>query len=374
MPVTNPTCHWSRERAGPTNCEDAIRERASSRLHESMITVRLRALVSVVLALAVAAVLVAGAASWELVTFGTPTQIPRLAVDFSATPAGWVPVAYGDAQVSVPASFSVFYPDQYPCNPFSRVGSIFLGPLGAPDACLASPSSNSPETVVYLRLEHFPSEWLTGMQPITRNGLRLYHASLYGVLGYYAPSLGVLVAASGPLAQQVLRTLSVSPRVLALASGPAPKAPASWHSVTFAGLRFLAPAPWRVERTQTTPGLGYICGTPGVASWETAVVLSTDARRMIVPMCPRERSFPQQPLNSVQVDSGLRSPPIFGASFSTHCLSLHGLTACPAVLPAYSILVLRVKVPGRTRPAFVSIGLAGNGLVARTILYSLRAA
>ena len=31
-------------------------------------------------------------------------------------------------------------------------------------------------------------------------------------------------------------------------------------------------------------------------------------------------------------------------------------------------------VPGRSKPVFVSIGLAGNGMVARTILYSLRAA
>jgi hypothetical protein len=31
-------------------------------------------------------------------------------------------------------------------------------------------------------------------------------------------------------------------------------------------------------------------------------------------------------------------------------------------------------VPGRSKPLFVSIGLAGNGVVARTILDSVRAA
>jgi hypothetical protein len=30
-----------------------------------------------------------------------------------------------------------------------------------------------------------------------------------------------------------------------------------------------------------------------------------------------------------------------------------------------------VTVPGRAKPVIVSIGLAGNGMVARTILYSL---
>jgi hypothetical protein len=45
-----------------------------------------------------------------------------------------------------------------------------------------------------------------------------------------------------------------------------------------------------------------------------------------------------------------------------------------ATSPAYSILVLKLTVPGRKTPVLVSIGLAGNGMVARTILYSLRAA
>jgi hypothetical protein len=299
---------------------------------------------------------------------------PLPAIDLSGTPTSWVPVAYGDAQVSVPASFSIIYPDQYPCNAFPALGTIFLGPIGQPDTCLTSPNGSPQATVVYLRQERFPSEWLSGQQPIMRNGLRLYVASVDGIFGYYSPLLGVVVAASGPLSPQVLDTFRASPRLLAVASGPAPKAPASWHSVVFAGLRFSAPASWRVDRTETTPGLGNICGMPGVAFWETAVVLSTDARRMILPKCPPERPFPQPPLNSVQVDSGLSTEPMITLSFPTHCLTLHGLTLCPATSPAYSILVLKVTVPGRSKPVFVSIGLAGNGMVARTILYSLKEA
>jgi hypothetical protein len=83
---------------------------------------------------------------------------------------------------------------------------------------------------------------------------------------------------------------------------------------------------------------------------------------------------PQQPENGVQVDSGLRTEPTVSLSLSAHCLVLHGLTACPATSPAYSILVVRVNVPGRDKPAFFSIGLAGNGKVARTILDSVRPA
>ena len=49
---------------------------------------------------------------------------------------------------------------------------------------------------------------------------------------------------------------------------------------------------------------------------------------------------------------------------------------CPSATPDYSILLLRVTVPAgpRPKPVYVSIGLAGNGMIARRILYSLRAA
>jgi len=104
------------------------------------------------------------------------------------------------------------------------------------------------------------------------------------------------------------------------------------------------------------------------------VTLSTDARPFLVPFCPRMTPTPQQPENGVQVDSGLRTEPTVTLNLSPHCLVLDGLTACPATAPAYSILVLRVNVPGRDKPVFFSMGLAGNGIVPRTILDSLRAA
>jgi hypothetical protein len=81
----------------------------------------------------------------------------------------------------------------------------------------------------------------------------------------------------------------------------------------------------------------------------------------------------RQPVGAVEVDAGnLYGFPV-ELAFSNHCLDLHGLTACPATVPAYAILFLRVTAPGHKAPVLVSIGLAGNGMVARTILYSLRA-
>lgn len=351
-------------------------------LRGSMRSVRLRTLVPVFLVLVVATTLVTGAAGWELVTFGTARQMPRLAADFSPTPAGWVPVAFGEAEISVPAGFNVFYLDSE-CGSILRPGTVFVGDGGV-SSC--SPGTIQPNGTLFHfhQLTRNPASW-RNEKPMRLNGLSVYlgpgmdpylagYGLEYEANDYIAPSLDVEVAGVGPLAKQVLNTLTGSPRVLALASGSSPMVPSSWQSVSFAGLQFSVPGNWPITRTQVTPGLGAICRTQGVAFSDTAVILSTDARPLLRPPCPLFSPTPQQPANGVQVDSGLSTEPTVMLSFSAHCLDLHGLTTCPAISPAYSILVLRVRVPGHTKPVYVSIGLAGNGMLARTILYSLRAA
>ena len=117
--------------------------------------------------------------------------------------------------------------------------------------------------------------------------------------------------------------------------------------------------------------IGDVC-TPGVTLSGPQVLLSNDLEPDgVAPVCSTGLQIPN---DGVEIDAGsyVELPP--GLAFSTHCLHLHGLTACPATTPAYSILIMRVMVPGRTKPLLVSIGLAGNGLIARAILYSLNAA
>jgi hypothetical protein len=321
----------------------------------------------------------------------TPTTAPTKGlpvVDLSATPAGWVPVAYGDVQVSVPATFWVY--DQDACSNFQTPGTVYVDPLYEQD-CASQPPVRSPQiTGVFIRpVQDVPRSFTNGHSAIL-NGLRVYPLHLKGVLGYYAPAFGIEVTADGPLARSVVNTLTHSPRAVALSSRPAPRVPLSWRSVTFAGLSFSVPSPesppesphlsrpvpsdWTINQTQSTPGLGGVCRAPGVAFVSAIVTLATDAQPYPIYYCPFIRPAPEQPENGVQVDSGLRTEPMLTLSFSRHCLNLHSLTACPATSPAYSILVLKVTVPGRSKPVYVSIGLAGNGMLARTILYSLRAA
>jgi len=337
-----------------------------------MSTVRLRALVLVVLALTLAA-----CTSSPAVSPTTTVTKPIPAVDLSATPTGWVPVAYGDAQVSVPAAWSVYYPGWTDCG-FKRDG-LYLGPATATTAgCFIGVSPRT--TQVYLRhIDRLPSQYTSG-KPVIRNGVPVYLSPTYGsipVLVYDAPSIGVEVTVIGPLAKRVVDTLTRSPRTVALASGPAPSFPRSWQTITFQGLAFAAPSSWPVTRSSVNHGIGYPCAMPGVALWEPGVVLSTDVRNYF-DLCPApvRPPGPQGPQEGIQVDSGSNTLSQWNLHivFSTHCLSLHGVRACPATSPAYSILVLKVTVPGRSKTVYVSIGLAGNGVVARTILYSLKEA
>ena len=346
-----------------------VRETVPSPLRECVAKVRLRALVLAVLAL----VLAACTSSVSPTTTTVPTTAkPLPIVDLSSTPAGWVPVAYGDAQVSVPASFYVYYPGWIDCG--LRGNALYLG-LATPSAIGCGAPSANPRTTTRVFLRHIdgdPTPYRRWGNLVNLNGVAVYEVPCYGpepVLDYYAPSIGVVeVIATGPLALRIADTLARSPRTVALASGPAPVVPSSWRSVRYAGLQFSVPPGWRTYRWVDVE----VCGANGPTMTGDAVFL-TNATHLVVCRQPPLLPLARQPGNGVQVDVD-PGPSLVTGTFSKHCLALHGLTACPAVSPAYSILVLRVTVPGRSKTVYVSIGLAGNGIVARTILYSLRAA
>ena len=332
---------------------------------------KLRALAMVVIAVA----LTVFTSSQTFATTTVPITAKALpAVDLSATPAGWVQVAFGNAQVSVPAAWWVLY-NSPPCPTGSPRGEVFVNPLPGVFHCPAE-TAPGPSTMVRFGPPTSPHSTVLG-HPEVINGISVYPYPTGPQSSYLVPSLGVDITVDGSLGQRVLHTLTWSPRSVVLAPGSSPAIPSSWQQVSFAGLRFSVPAGWPISRTSgAASGLGNPCETPGVAFFASGVTLSTDTHLLPPNACAvgAYSNAPQLPMDGVQVDSGSHLQFHVTLSFSAHCLDLHGLTACPATSPAYSILVLRVNVPGRSKPVFVSIGLAGNGMVARTTLCSLRAA
>jgi hypothetical protein len=308
---------------------------------------------------------------------GTPTKPPTKlpVVDLLATPRGWVPVAFGDGQVSVPSTWWVLY-NVAACPTGSPPGEVLVNPHIV-YGCAPEMAGKGPRNLV----------GLTVLKGGTGHGRRsLINGFLvYDDFGTYSvPSLGLHISLSGPLAQKVLHTLSHSPRTVALATGPAPSVPESWQKLSFQGLAFAAPAEWPVEHTPTYYRYFGPTMCPGMISNHVTplAILSTDkslascfAGASSLPISRDGLEIPPTPRDGLEIASELRKATVKALAlvFSTHCFYVNDLRVCPATTPAYSILVLRVTAPGRSEPMYVSIGLAGNGMVARTILHSLRA-
>ncbi|MGD1012739.1 MAG: hypothetical protein ABR925_09470 [Acidimicrobiales bacterium] len=319
---------------------------------------KLRVLVVVALALTLAA-------CTPQTSEPTTTTVPRTrllpVVDLSATPAGWVAVADGDLQISVPATWWVLYNSGCPAG--SPLGEILVNPSG--EFCPLERAGQGPQDLVRLTVDAFMAFGRSSLD--TRrviNGLSVYDD--HGT--YSIPSLTAQLRVSGPLAQRVLHTATRAPRTVALASGPAPVVPSSWRSVSYAGLRLSVPSRWPTHRW-TDVG---VCSSNGPTLPGDSVFLTT-ATHLVLCKQPARLPLVQQPSDGVQIDVD-PSPSLVTGKFSNVCLVRPGLVVCPADAPAFSILLLRVTERGRARPVYVSVGLAGNGMVARTILYSLRAA
>jgi hypothetical protein len=101
-------------------------------------------------------------------------------------------------------------------------------------------------------------------------------------------------------------------------------------------------------------------------------VFTTGASEIPTACALFEPSIIQPPAAGLFVDPGIYGPFEGGDSYG-RCLNVNGLTACPTTTDIYDVLVLDVRVPG-SDPVAVGIGLAGNGEIARTILYSMEKA
>jgi hypothetical protein len=302
---------------------------------------------------------------------------------FSAAtvPAGWVPVADGNAQISVPSNWWVIY-GQADCPIGSPVGEVVVNARTTlcPNETSPGPGNYvSLQTAIPLELAHVPAQII--------NKLVLYRLPRSDV--YDIPALKVMITVEGPMTQRILDTLTSSPRKVVLADGPAPKVPPAWRRVTFAGVSIAVPpldivggnhrgvvfprtANWAVSRIDWF-GSACLAFQATAMTGNPLVVLDTD-ERLEQAYCPALHSytFVQSVSNGLRID---RVPTGFFPTATAYgkCLQISGLTACPATAYPYSVLVLKVTVPGRSKPVYVSIGLARNGMIARTILYSLRA-
>ena len=287
-----------------------------------------------------------------------------------ATAPGWGPLAYGDAQVGTPTAWPVVYPGSEVCGPTGAGGVVLLGSFGSSSWCgpgLAAPAGQAPPANL-VRLGPLSARRYPGRPSMTIDGIAVYKEVLHGQISgtaYSAPTLGIELMASGPLAARVIGSLAPSVRDLVLEQRAVGAQPGPWRSMNFAGLGFAVPPSWPVARTTYAFG----CDPPDIAFSSPSVTLDADSNLARLP-CPYPLPA-RRGTNGVQIDAGSagapNSVPADGLRIVVNGLQMSVDEAFP-----FSALVLEVDLPGRTTPVKVTIGL-GTASTAGAVLRSITA-
>jgi hypothetical protein len=291
--------------------------------------------------------------------------------DVSATPAGWAPVPFASAQLSVPGSWLVESPQQSFCAFSSTGGMIFTGirpglPKGSDCGLTASlawivPAGQLPKGINHRRAT------------AVIHGIAVYRLpAAKGTVLYLVPKLGVRIGASGRLAKRVLGTLTRSPLSVVLSRGPAAQVPANWTWRQFGGLRFATPRSWSLQREDqwSTCGTGLVPGT--------LLLVNAVKPAMALPCpypVPSATAIAAQP--GLTVVTGKYAAQSAGQDYAS-CQLRRGLRTCLSTVTGQggflsAVLIFSVSRP-RNATTFFLLGLSGSGASARTIFTSISAA
>jgi hypothetical protein len=296
---------------------------------------------------------------------------PRSMSAGSGAPAGWAPVPYRSAQLSVPGSWLVETPGLFWCASTSR-GMIFPGtrpriPKGAGCSLTASRAWIVPAGHISPAVSH-------GRPTAVIHGIRVYRLPAGpGTVRYLVPGLGVRVGARGPLARRVLATLTRSPLSVVLRHGPAGSVSARWTWHRFGDVLFAVQRSWPLQREHqwATCGTGIVPGS----------LLLIDATRppaalpcpYPVPYAAAERARP-----GLTVVTGKYAARSVGQHFA-RCRLRRGARICLSSVTGQGgflsgVLIFSVSRPHQHGATFFLLGLSGSGTRARTIFDSLRVA
>jgi hypothetical protein len=306
----------------------------------SILTLGALTLGAAILSVTTAPRLVVGTKSWT-------TEHPWVPHPLRPTPPGWVPVAFGPVQVSVPSSWFVVRDGAAECSTAAVPGVLLLDWTEKALWCPSGMGQVFPGTsiVALSRLKH----------PVSLDATNGAYGSSLSVR---LPSLGIEYSAIGGAVPQVLQTIGYSARTNVHAPGSGPAVPASWRRVTFSGLSLAVPRHWPIER----PFRGQRC--VGLGAQPSLILVG----QPIVPgSCGGPLLHPVPPVNGIEVDAWHGS--YLGGS---DCETRHqaGLRLCIDQSSPGSVLFVKVTDPdGQTFG--VQIGLAGDGQIARTLLATL---
>ena len=296
-------------------------------------------------------------------TTSPPLTKPGVTVDLDATPKGWVPIDFGDAQVSVPSSWAISLDT---CQ--QERGTVYLGIQN--NLRYGCPPVQSDDAVGLIPVPR-PTPKIGTEHPTVVNGIDVFRLNGSRLETFWlVPSLGVELILRGTLSTRVLGTLTHSPRSLVLARGTHASVPSSWHRVTFGGVSIAVPGEWP-EVQSSSWGSCISVNLSLFAPIRVVLNAGTTPSGIACPAFPAIGVTAGEPTDGLVIDPGPLGP-LQAETDSGVCLQINGLTACPTSKDLYGVLVLAVHLSGASRPVAVEIGLGGNGVIVRTILYSIR--
>jgi len=316
---------------------------------------------AVVAAVAVAAVVIGPVSG----TLAAPRTMPTRK---SGVPAGWAPVPYRDAQLSVPGSWLVEAPQQLSCAPSQPSGMIFAGVKpGFPKGYGCVVTANLAWIVPAGKIP----KGITDRKPTAViHGIPVYKLPAgKGTVLYLVPELGVRVGARGQAAKRVLATLTRSPLSVVLRRGPAAPVPGGWTWRQFGGVRFAVPRSWSPQNEDqwATCGTGLVPGS----------LLLVDATKppLYLPcpyQIPTATAYQAQP--GLTVVTGKYADQSVGQQYAS-CRTRNGVQICLSTVTGQggflsAVLILKVTPPHHAATFFL-LGLSGTGATARAVFDSI---
>jgi hypothetical protein len=301
-----------------------------------------------------------------LAPVGTALAAPR-----ETQSAGWAPVPFQNAQLSVPGSWLVESAQQLSCGLSPSRGMIFAGIGPRLQKGLGCGLTAS---LAWIRPAGHIGSGLRHRRPTAViHGLAVYRVrSGKGSVQFLVPGLRVLVGARGPQARRVLATLRRSPLSAVLRSGPSGPVPAGWTWRRFGGVRFATPRSWSLQRADrwATCGTGLAPGT----------LLLIDATRRPLPLpcpllIPTAAADEAQP--GLTVVTGRYAAESVGQHYG-RCEVRRGVRICLASVTGQgglfgSVLIFSVSRPHHRAATFFLLGLPGTGSRARAVFGSVGA-
>jgi hypothetical protein len=289
----------------------------------------------------------------------------------SGAPAGWVPVPYRRAQLSVPGSWLVQSPQQFWCVPRPR-GMIFAGGRPVVPEGAACGHAGRTASLAWIRpAGHIPPQIRHRRPARVIHGLPVYRLpGGRGSVQYLVPELGVRAGARGPLARRVLDTLTRSPLSVVLRRGPAGPVPASWIWHRSRGVRFATPRSWSAQHEHQWAA----CGT-GLLPGRLLLIDATRPPARLPCPAPLPTAAAEQARPGLTVVTGKYAATSVGADFA-RCQVRRGLRICLSSVTGQGgfpggVLIFSASRPHRRPVAFFLLGLSGSGARARAILGSV---